>query len=96
MARKKVTVSGSVLQFSVVIYREKDNYVALSPEFNVASQGDSVEEAKDLLKEAIELYISHPNAKIPTTHFVAVSSDIIESNIKNRQNCSEEDDLFCQ
>ena len=40
-----------------MIYREDGGYVALCPELDVASQGDSVEEASANLREAVELFI---------------------------------------
>ena len=40
-----------------MIYRENGGYVALCPELDVASQGDSVEEASGNLREAVELFI---------------------------------------
>ena len=39
-----------------IIEQEDDGYVALCPELNIASQGDSVEEAKHNLTEALELF----------------------------------------
>ncbi len=44
------------LQFTAVIEREDDMYVALCPELDIASQGESVEKARENLKEAIELF----------------------------------------
>ena len=43
-------------QFTAVIEREDNMYVALCPELDIASQGQSVEEARMNLKEAIELF----------------------------------------
>ncbi len=43
-------------QFTAVIEREGDGYVALCPELDIASQGDTVEEARSNLIEAIELF----------------------------------------
>ena len=43
-------------QFTAVIEREDDSYVAFCPELDIASQGESVEEARQNLKEAIELF----------------------------------------
>lgn len=43
-------------QFTAIIEREKDQFVALCPELDIASQGDSVEEARKNLKEALELF----------------------------------------
>jgi predicted RNase H-like HicB family nuclease len=45
-----------VQQFTAIIEREGDGFVALCPELDIASQGDSVEEARQNLAEAIELF----------------------------------------
>lgn len=42
--------------FTAIIEHEKDGYTALCTELDVASQGDSVEEARNNLVEAIELF----------------------------------------
>lgn len=42
--------------FTAVITREKMFYVALAPDVDVASQGETIEEALVNLKEALELY----------------------------------------
>lgn len=44
-------------QFMAIIEREGDGYVSLCPELDIASQGDSIEEAKANLAEAIELFL---------------------------------------
>ncbi|MCY7390889.1 MAG: type II toxin-antitoxin system HicB family antitoxin [Leptolyngbyaceae cyanobacterium CAN_BIN12] len=43
-------------QFTAIIEREGTGYVALCPELDIASQGDSVEDAKRNLTEALELF----------------------------------------
>jgi predicted RNase H-like HicB family nuclease len=43
-------------QLTAIIEREDDGYVALCPELDIASQGDSVEDARLNLAEAIELF----------------------------------------
>ena len=43
-------------QFTAIIEREDDSYVALCPELDIASQGKTVEQARLNLKEAIELF----------------------------------------
>jgi predicted RNase H-like HicB family nuclease len=43
-------------QFTAIIEREGDGYVALCPELDIASQGDTVEEARANLAEALELF----------------------------------------
>ena len=44
-------------QFTALIEREDDAYVALCPELDIASQGATVEEARTNLVEAIELFL---------------------------------------
>jgi predicted RNase H-like HicB family nuclease len=44
-------------EFTALVEREGDGYVALCPEFDVASQGDTVEEAKRNLAEAVSLFL---------------------------------------
>lgn len=44
-------------QLTALIEKEGDGYVSLCPELDVASQGDSVEQAKANLVEAIELFL---------------------------------------
>lgn len=39
-----------------IIERDEDVYVALCPELDIASQGDTVEEARRNLIEAVELF----------------------------------------
>jgi predicted RNase H-like HicB family nuclease len=45
------------LQLTAVLEREGEGYVSLCPELDIASQGDSVEEATSNLKEAVELFL---------------------------------------
>ncbi len=44
-------------EFTALVEREGDGYVALCPEFDVASQGDTVEEARRNLAEAVTLFL---------------------------------------
>ena len=43
-------------RWTAVIHREGDGFVALCPELDVASQGDTIESARDNLREALELF----------------------------------------
>ena len=43
-------------QLTAIIEREADSYVALCPELDIASQGDTVESARTNLIEALELF----------------------------------------
>ncbi len=42
--------------FTAIIEKEDESYVALCPELDIASQGETIEEAKRNLHEAIELF----------------------------------------
>jgi predicted RNase H-like HicB family nuclease len=46
-------------QFTAIIEREGNGYVSLCPELDIASQGDSVEEARNNLTEALEMFFEH-------------------------------------
>ena len=43
-------------KLTAIIQREDDGYVALCPEVDVVSQGDTVAEARDNLEEALTLF----------------------------------------
>ncbi|MDX8401263.1 MAG: type II toxin-antitoxin system HicB family antitoxin [Mariprofundaceae bacterium] len=42
---------------TAVIEREGDGYVSLCPELDIASQGKTVAEARENLREALELFL---------------------------------------
>jgi len=44
-------------QFTAILERDDDWYVALCPELDIASQGETLEEARNNLAEAIELFL---------------------------------------
>jgi predicted RNase H-like HicB family nuclease len=43
-------------QITAIIEREADGYVSFCPELDIASQGSSIEEARENLREALELF----------------------------------------
>ena len=43
-------------QLTAIIEREENGYVSLCPELYIASQGDTIEEARENLREALELF----------------------------------------
>ena len=45
------------MKLTALIEREGDGYVSLCPELDVASQGKTIEEARDNLREALELFL---------------------------------------
>jgi len=44
-------------QFTAIIEREDDGYVALCPELDIASQGNTIEAARANLLEALGLFL---------------------------------------
>ena len=50
-------------QLTAVIQREGDSFVALCPELDVASQGDTIEAARENLREALELFFECASAQ---------------------------------
>ena len=45
------------MYLTVIVRREDEHYVALCPELDVVSQGGTIDEATDNLKEAVELLL---------------------------------------
>ena len=43
-------------QLTAIIEREGNGYVSLCPELDIASQGSTIEEARQNLREALELF----------------------------------------
>jgi predicted RNase H-like HicB family nuclease len=43
-------------QFTAIIEREDDGFVALCPELDIASQGDTIKAARANLQEALQLF----------------------------------------
>ena len=44
------------MRLTAIIEAEGDGYVSLCPELDIASQGDTVKQARDNLQEALELF----------------------------------------
>ena len=43
-------------QLTAIIGREGSGYVSLCPQLDIASQGDTIQEARENLREALELF----------------------------------------
>ncbi len=44
------------MKLTAIIEREGDGYVSLCPELDIASQGEDIHEARDNLREALQLF----------------------------------------
>ena len=57
-------------QLTAIIEREGDGYVSFCPEVDVASQGGTIEEARENLREALALFyeVASPEEIQPRLH----------------------------
>lgn len=58
------------MEFTVVIRKEGEWYTAWAAEIDIVSQGKSIEEAMENIKEAVELYMEDEDAKIKTEDII--------------------------
>ena len=56
-------------KLAAIIEREGSGYVALCPQLDIASQGDSIEQARENLKEALELFFETASPEELTERF---------------------------
>jgi predicted RNase H-like HicB family nuclease len=52
----EVAAMAGTMQLTAIIEREGGEYVSVCPELDIASQGTTIEKARDNLQEAIELF----------------------------------------
>ncbi len=51
------------MKLTAIIEAEGNGYVSLCPALDIASQGDTVEQARDNLREALELFFESASPK---------------------------------
>ncbi len=75
----------------IEIFKEGDVYVALSPELNVSSFGDTIEDAKKSIKEAIGAFVEECE-RMGTLEEILEESGFSKTNNswKSRQPVAEE------
>lgn len=56
-AKKPTKAGNGQRAFTAIIQRENDGFVALCPELDVASQGDTAKAARSNLAEAVRLFL---------------------------------------
>ncbi|WP_269851798.1 type II toxin-antitoxin system HicB family antitoxin [Methanosarcina horonobensis] len=69
-------------RFSAVVQKEGKWYVSWCPELDIASQGETIEEAIENLKEALELYLEDEDAQIPAAGQVFTTTVEVSSHAK--------------
>jgi predicted RNase H-like HicB family nuclease len=68
------------LHCTALLERERDGYLALCPELDVASQGDTVNEALANLREAVELFLEFaPPAEVQRRYHPEVFVTLFEA-----------------
>ncbi len=65
--------------FTAAVHREEDWYVAQCLEVDVASQGNTIDEALTNLREAVELYLEHTPAPTITSTPLVTSFHVPDS-----------------
>lgn len=60
-------------KLSCLIEREGNGYVSLCPELDIASQGDSIEQARANLIEAVELFLEVADPSEVGTRFTSAA-----------------------
>ena len=58
------------IKYNVLIQKEEEWYVAKCLDNSIASQGKTIEEALENLKEALELYFQNEEPKKPQNIFI--------------------------
>lgn len=54
------------MKLTAIVEKEGKWYTAWCPDMDIASQGQTVDEALDSLKEALELYLEDEDARVPS------------------------------
>jgi predicted RNase H-like HicB family nuclease len=67
------------ISLRIEIFKEGDTYVALSPELNVSSFGETVEDAKRSIREALDAFIEECE-KMGTLDAILEESDFSRIN----------------
>jgi predicted RNase H-like HicB family nuclease len=86
----KLMYMESMRPFTAVIERQGNGFTALCPELDVVSQGGSVEEARDNLREAIELFLesadrSEIEARLQSQVFTTRPEIPVDSSARQRR-----------
>lgn len=61
---------------TAAVHREDDLFVARALEVEVTSQGESLDEALDNLREALELYFEGDEASVELTHPLVTTLEV--------------------
>jgi predicted RNase H-like HicB family nuclease len=68
------------IEYDIIVFQEENTYISYCPELDVSSCGKSVDQAKEMLKEAVRLFIEE-SEKMGTVYDI-----LSESNFKKNPN----------
>jgi len=78
LSKEAVSAKSSVYRFSVVIEKDKDGYIAFTPELQGCySQGDTYEEAIENIRDAILLHVEDrldSGEEVPQSESISLTS----------------------
>ncbi|OQB26815.1 MAG: hypothetical protein BWY13_00273 [Euryarchaeota archaeon ADurb.Bin190] len=78
LSKEAVSAKSSVYRFSVVIEKDKDGYIAFTPELQGCySQGDTYEEAIENIRDAIFLHVQDrldSGEEVPQSESISLTS----------------------
>jgi predicted RNase H-like HicB family nuclease len=72
--------------FTAVIQKDEDMYVAKCTEVGTVSQGNTIEEAVNNLKEATELYLEEFPLEEKHRSLITTFDITVQSNVKTQEN----------
>lgn len=64
------------MKYSAIIRKGEEQYVALCPELDVVSQGYTIDEALNNLKEAVELFLEDEPAQPSTSQIFVTQIEV--------------------
>lgn len=67
-----------------MLWKEDRLQIAWSPELDIASQGKTIEDALNNLRETIELYLEDEDAKIPTDRSAILTTLNVETHAQTK------------
>ena len=59
MLMSEASTKNPLVELTAVIWKEGDEFVSLCPEVGISSCGSTLEEARAMLEEAVDLYIEN-------------------------------------
>jgi predicted RNase H-like HicB family nuclease len=68
--------------FTAIVQKEEDMYVATCPEIGTTSQGNTIEEATENLREATQMYLEEFPQKEEQTHSFITTFEVNKKSVE--------------